>query len=77
METLVRARGARAAVTKALPILNLPRRPSPSPPTCNAGEPQGLCAEKTAAEMGISRAAQDEFAITSYKRSGAWRARAR
>jgi len=32
---------------------------------------QGLCAEKTATGMGISRAAQDEYAIASYKRAGA------
>lgn len=39
---------------------------------------QGSCAEKAAAEMGFSRAAQDAYAVESYKRaaaaaaSGAW-----
>ena len=31
---------------------------------------QGMCAEKTAADLGITRAQQDEFAILSYKRAG-------
>lgn len=35
----------------------------------------GVCADNTAKEMGISRQAQDEFAISSYKRSAlAWTA---
>ena len=33
--------------------------------------PMGNCADNTAKEMGISREAQDEYAINSYKRSAA------
>lgn len=39
------------------------------------GFPMGNCADNTAKEMGISREAQDEYAINSYKRSAAaWEA---
>ena len=35
------------------------------------GFPMGSCADNTAKEMGISREAQDEYAINSYKRAAA------
>lgn len=33
------------------------------------GHPMGLCAEKTASDLNISRAVQDEFCIASYERA--------
>lgn len=44
--------------------------PTPIAPTLPFS--QGMCAEKTAADFKLTRAAQDEFAINSYKRSGAY-----
>jgi acetyl-CoA C-acetyltransferase len=45
-----------------------PPRPTAPPPPPTA---QGVCGEKTAAEMGFTRAHQDAFAVESYKRATA------